>query len=127
MNEPALHFETPLPGDEVPKQQASLLVEAFIARFRLCKPSQTPSNVPTACVLQGRKDREYLGKPRFLNRKSVLFYLESAHCLRRTTPIEAADYFSAREPWEDYDVCLFDESLEWCVGITHNDDVIVID
>lgn len=127
MNEFPLQFETQLPGDEVPQQEASQLVEKFIKRFRKCKVPETPSNVPTACVLDGRKDRDYLVKPAFQRRNSVLFYLESGRVLRRTTPAEAANYFAVREPWEDYDVCLFDESLEWCVGVTHNDDVIVID
>lgn len=127
MNEPVLKFETQLPGEEIPKHEASPLVEAFLDRFRKCKAPETPSNVPTACTLRGRKDREYLNKPQFLDRKSILFYLEAAQILRRTTPTAVADYFATREPWEDYDVCLFDESLKWCVGITHNDDVIVID
>jgi hypothetical protein len=127
MNEPTPQFETQLPGDQVPQQQAKLLVKAFIEKFRTCEPAVTPSNIPTACVLQGRIDHEFLSDSRFLARKEILFYLESADCLRRTTPTSAAHYFSTREPWEDYDVCLFDESLEWCVGVTHNDDIIVIE
>lgn len=127
MSESTLKFETPLPGDEVPQQEASQLIERFIKQFRKCKAPETPSNIPTACMLNGRKDREYLALPRFQNRKCILFYLESAHLLRRTSPAAAANYFSLRAPWEDYDICLFDESMEWCVGVTHNNDVSVID
>ena len=47
--------------------------------------------------------------------------------LRIATPLEVLDYLKNKEPWEDYDICLFDDSLEWCVGITHNDEIFVTD
>lgn len=127
MNEPLLRFETQLPGDAIPRREASRLIEAFLKKFRRCKPAEIPSNVPTACTLTGRNERDYFNTPQFLDNKSVLFYLEAAQILNRTTATAVAHYLAVREPWEDYDVCLFDESMEWCVGITHNDDVIVID
>src|SRR4051812_2923893 len=98
MSEPAPKLETQLPGDEIPKCEASLLIETFLDRFRKGRTSEIPSNVPTACTLCGRKDRDYLNKPQFLDHKSILFYLEGAQILNRTNPVAAAHYFAVREP-----------------------------
>jgi len=127
MSEPTPQFATPLPGDKVPKQEASLLTKKFKDKFRKYTESEIPNNVPTACLLMGRKDHAYLDNPRFLKHKNILFYLEAACILHRASPMVIAHYFLIREPWENYDVCLFDESFGWCVGITHNDDVIIAD
>ena len=127
MSEPSVEFETPLPGCKVPEGKATRLIRDFVKKFRTADPSAVPSNLPTACLLKGREDKRYLHEPRFLQRKRLLFLLESAGILREVTPTDIMEYLEAREPWEDYDICLFDESLDWSVGITHNGDVLVVD
>jgi len=107
-------------------EEVDFLKEAFLARFRTVSPAAVASNIPTACVLKGRRTPDYLNSRYFLTRKSVFFYLDSQEGLHQTEPAEVLQYLSTREPWENYDICLFDETLEWCVGITHDNYVIVV-
>ena len=120
-------FDTPLPGELVERIKAEKIINDFRERFRKADPSQTPSNLPIACVLRGSKDKDILQSPKLLGKHQILFFLESASLLYSTKPQAVLDYLSKRQPWEDYDLCVFDESLEWCIGITHNDDIIVSD
>ena len=126
MEQTPLDYHTPLPGEAIPDEQAAEIKKAFLAKFRVFAPGRVPNNIPTACLLNGRHDPSYLNETRFLNRKSVFFYMDGS-VLRRAKPAEIPQYLSKREPWEDYDICLFDETLSWCVGITHNDHVIVVE
>jgi hypothetical protein len=38
-----------------------------------------------------------------------------------TTIKAMAHYLKSREPWEDYDICIFDSSFDWCLAISHED------
>lgn len=120
-------FETPLPGLVVPDGIASGLLDAFIEKFRGIIPPEVPANLPTACVLKGRKDPDYLRRAPFVSRTIVLVWFETAKRLHQATPDEILKYLADKQPWEDYDICLFDETLHWCVGLTHNNDVIVVE
>ncbi|MDB6034853.1 MAG: hypothetical protein JWM16_5191 [Verrucomicrobiales bacterium] len=120
-------FDTTLPGQVVRGCEADKITEEFLRRFRNADPAKIPSNVPTACMLQGRKGGGIFQSPKFLGKKRVFFFLESASLLHSADPQAVVNYLAQREPWEDYDICLFDESYEWCVGLTHNDDIIVSD
>lgn len=121
------HFDTPLPGQLVESTTAEKIVADFRQRFRIADSARIPSNVPTACLLQGDKATNVFQSQKFLEKDRIFFYLESASLLYLAEPQTILHYLAGRQPWEDYDICLFDESLEWCVGITHNDDVIVSD
>lgn len=126
MNQLIPEYDTPLPGGTVSDGEAAAIKKAFLAKFRGVDHARVPSNIPTACVLQGHDNPAYLKESRFLNRKSIFFYTDGGG-LRRSNPVEVLHYLEVREPWESYDICLFDETLSWCVGITHNDSIIVVD
>ena len=127
LSDSSTKFDTPLPGRPVASDVAERVISDFLLRFRKTAASQSPSNIPTACVLRGRKFRDLLIPPKLLEKHQILFFLESASILNVVDPSAVVHYFEERKPWEDYDICLFDESLEWCIGITHNGDTIITD
>ena len=121
-------FDTPLPGQIIAGTAAEKVVSDFLRRFRKGDPRRVPSNLPTACVVEGHKDKNILKSPNFLAKQRVFFFLDpDPPLLYSADPSSVLKYLAIRQPWEDYDICLFDESLDWCIGITHNDDVIVSD
>ena len=121
-------FDTPLPGQIMTGMEAEKIIKGFLHRFRKVDSARVPSNLPTACILQGRKLKDISNIPNLLRKPRIFFYLDPAPCfLYLTEPESVLNYLAKRQPWEDYDICLFDESLEWCIGITHNDDIIVSD
>ncbi len=83
------------------------------------------SNVPMACRLVG-VDRIDLFEKSLLNSQMEVFaFFENVNEMRRTTVLELRNYLACKEPWEDYDICVFDESLDWFVGCSHSDRIIV--
>lgn len=118
-------FDTPMPGRRVPDAEAHDLIVALEKRFRRKDPLRIPSNLPLACSIIGRKDPDYFTTAEFLRLENVLFLLEGASLLFEASSKDVNEYFQRREPWEEYDICVFDRTLAWCVGMTHNGDVVV--
>lgn len=116
----------PEPGDEISSEKAKLIIADFLTKFR-SKNVNIPSNLPAACQLRGIKDIDVLKASNFLNLNKVFYYFDSSNQLFEASPKEVSEYYNSRQPWEDYDFCIFDSEMRWCIGITHNDDVILVD
>ena len=71
-------FHTPLPGKDVVDESYQTLRRAFLHKFRVFDPGIVPNNIPTACLLKGDKEADYLNSPQFLTRRVIFFFLESA-------------------------------------------------
>lgn len=52
----------------------------------------------------------------------MIVYMENYEVMIRTTAPAALKFLKDREPWEDFDVCIFDDEISWCVAMTHNDE-----
>ena len=83
--------------------------------------------MPLACVLKGKEDPNYIKTINFSKRGDMLFLVEGAHLLHEASPQQISKYFDSREPWEDYDICIFDRTFVWCIGVTHNGHVVVVE
>ncbi|WP_028314852.1 hypothetical protein [Desulfatibacillum aliphaticivorans] len=114
------------PGIEISSQEAKPIVEAFLAKFK-SKDVNIPSNLPTACQLKGIKDIDVLRSSKFLNLNKIYYYFDFSNQLFETLPKEILEFYDSLQPWEDYDFCIFDSGMKWCIGVTHNDDVILVD
>jgi len=65
---------------------------------------------------------QQLGIP--VNRQ-VFFYDERQNILFSTTLEDIIDYVVEFQPWEGIDAYVFDESMEWIIAITHEDNLIL--
>ncbi len=52
----------------------------------------------------------------------MIVYVENYETMIRTTAPAVLQFLKAREPWQDFDVCIFDDEISWCVALTHNDE-----
>lgn len=118
---------TPDPGIEISDEGILKIVKKFIEIYRRELYEMMPDNVPTACTIDGVKNNGILSSQAFKSMKSVYVLFDSPFKLLRASGSEVCSYVKNRNPWEDYDFCVFDESLKWAIGITHDDDVIVSD
>ena len=74
-----------------------------------------------ACSLEGDAITDDLSNlPISEDTKAYAFY-ENTNELYLTTIKAMAHYLKSREPWEDYDICIFDSSFDWCLAISHED------
>ena len=99
---------------------------SIIQIFRKQEIGVTPSNLPTACTLDGRKCDLAVFEESFLKQSQQAYvYFENTSELYKATPAQLVAYLSKKEPWEDYDICIFDSGMKWCIGVTHNDDIVL--
>ena len=125
-------FDTPLPGRDVPSPRKATVIKQFLAVFRVFPPGEVPSNIPTACLIKGSHDLKILSDPTFRARKNIYFYLESGDVrendvLRICDALDLIQYVEQKEPWQDHDICAFDDTMAWCLAVTHNHSVTYLE
>ena len=97
------------------------LVRTFLSKYRDVFPETVPMNIPTSCILVGRKAKKPVELIAFIGQEEVYIYWDEGNSLRKDKVQKVIEFWDNREQWEDYDFCIFPESLEWCIGFTHND------
>ncbi|HEY5298660.1 MAG TPA: hypothetical protein VIK59_12140 [Verrucomicrobiae bacterium] len=112
---------TPKPGKIISSGNAELLVENFSSEFRPHIDSTLASNVPMACSLEGATITDDLSNLPILEASKVYAFYENTDELYLTTIKAMVHYLKNREPWEDYDICIFDSSFNWCLAVSHED------
>jgi hypothetical protein len=78
-------------------------------------------HVPIACRLLGVEKNGFFSGVSLGNKPEVFVYFESIQLVKRSGLADVQKYLSNKEPWEDYDICVFDESFGWFIGYTHNE------
>jgi len=114
----------PLPDILTPNIEDPALRSAFMAKFRVPNPT-IPSNIPTACTLRGTIFDSLAQLPSSISEQEIFVFTDSSESLRKEAFNKVEEFWIQREPWEDYDFCVFPRSLEWCIGFTHNDSIIL--
>jgi len=112
---------TPKPGKIISTDKATLLIETFRSAFEPYFDSSMEDTIPMACRLEGTSISEDLSEISIANDSKAYSFFENTNELFLTSPKAMADYLQRREPWEDYDICIFDTSLKWCIAISHED------
>jgi hypothetical protein len=112
--------ETPRPGTHLPPDEARTWVRRFFMRFRKRREG-VPRDLPTWCTFDDarRVSPDILAAPALERIRALLVLFENSREVYRASIGEIRDYFAAREPWEDYDIYLFDEELRFCIAFTH--------
>ena len=116
--------QTPLPGYTVDPKEMARILPSFLAKYRLNKKK---TSVPTACILDGPERRDIFDADYFRSERATYFLFEHPRRLHSATARELKAYLQARQPWEDYDICVFPADLEWCIGLTHNESILLVD
>jgi len=81
---------------------------------------------PISCRVQG-VESSLENLPHLVsNNARILVYFENYDYAVNSTWGEFVAFVEAREPWQDYDVCVLPADGDWCVAITHNDRVSIV-
>src|SRR5687767_6281360 len=105
-------FLTPIPGERICDADSRKFIVRLNNAFRPQNPKLIPSNLPLPCLLNGKKDKSFLNSADFLRRAKVYCWVDGTDFVHLVQPSEVSRYVEDREPWEDYDLCIFDETFE---------------
>ena len=122
-----------LPGILIKNSSAALIIQRFRKAYRVYT-DERPSNIPTWCTFpEGRQitwDEFYTKLKELSTDKRMYFYREGGdhekYTLKHATATEIEVFFTTRQPWQDKDYYIFDESFRYCIAITHDDDIIFV-
>lgn len=82
--------------------------------------------VPISCRVQGNEalleDLPHLVE----NDVRIVVYFENYDYAVISTWVEFVAFFGAREPWQDYDLCVLPVDGDWCIAISHNDRICIV-
>lgn len=110
-----------LPGDPVSQDAQDRLLTRLRERIQREYPGLWGRSIPLACYDVGRT----------IDLLDALQQCpsEEMYCVFEPFPFEvryfrkssAIEYFSMREPWEDYDLILSSPAADWVVSLSHNE------
>src|SRR5689334_20329634 len=100
---------TPIPGNKLEDEQAQELITRFRSIYRL-HTKGGPANIPTWVTFPKGKtvDESILSEPPITNYERLYFHIENGNEIYVASPVEIAQYFAHRNPWEtDWDYYVF--------------------
>jgi hypothetical protein len=112
---------TPVPGEALSGEEAARIIASFEGRFRAVTEGKHPQ-IPTWVTFDSAASRratvELFTSAPIEADAEVFLYFERRQ-IWRTTMGDVRRYVAALEPWEDWDLYVFDASIDWCIAYTH--------
>lgn len=109
-------------GTLVPDTEAKQIRAHLLARLDGYFFSARSGAIPIACRIAPTEFANELQESWFSGVQAVIVYMENYGTMIRSTVPAVLQFLKAREPWQDFDVCIFDDEISWCVALTHNDE-----
>jgi hypothetical protein len=111
---------TTKPGVRCSKNEETHLVDAFLRKFRaqdLTYKQKVPSwtNFPKGTPVEVN----FLLKEPTKLFETLLVFFEFQREIWKASPDEIWRYLVNREPWEDFDLYIFPNTMDWCCVFTH--------
>ena len=112
---------TPRPGVRLPKNEEKQISGSFFRRFR--NPAKgRPRDLPTWCTFGEDAQRvtpDIVNDPALDRLGRIHVFFEGGREVYEADIADVRTYFAKKQPWEDYDIYLFDDEMSWCITITH--------
>lgn len=111
---------TEKPGVHLKADEENLVIENFLRRFRgqdltyqhkVPSWTQFPKGTPVRVDFFSRQSIERY--------EHLFIFFEFQREVWRACPQDIQHYIVNREPWEDFDLYIFPNNMEWCCVFTH--------
>ncbi|HEY8941424.1 MAG TPA: hypothetical protein VIM59_14590 [Cellvibrio sp.] len=83
-------------------------------------------SIPISCRFIPSELSKELEQSWFNEKERYVVYMENYEVMVLSKADDFVKFLNNREPWQDYDACIFDENLTFCIAITHNDEIKII-
>lgn len=110
-------------GKELSLMEVAKLRKELVQKLDAHLCCDRVESMPIACRIRPMKDPGRLEASWFSHEKAVVVFLENDGVMVSTTVDALLLFLEKREPWQDFDMCIFDQGMTWCVALTHNDEV----
>lgn len=110
-------------GDPLPKEDAEKFRHHLAKMIEPHRILGRMESIPFACQFHAVESFNSFDDDWFAGEETVVAFFENHNVMVLTEVKAVLSLLSQREPWQDWDVCLFNRSMTWCAAITHNDEV----
>ena len=109
-------------GEVLTPERADKLRHKLLCRLTTHFFPDRMDSIPISCRIKPMQQGSQLNKAWFEKADSVVVYMENYEVMVRSTANTVLRFLNTREPWQDFDVCIFPEDVTWCAALTHNDE-----
>lgn len=113
-------------GEEIGGGEYSSLVTELTERLDQHVDLSLAESVPLSCKVIGIHFENF-SKDWFDSDHCAFVFFENYQKVVSAAWREIFNFFSNREPWEDYDACIFSFKAGRCVATTHNGEIKLVD
>lgn len=99
------------------------LRQKLIKKLAIFFDSDRSDSIPISCRITALELYENVERSWFSTEDNYIVYMENYDVMVLSQAKTFIAFLEGREPWQDYDLCIFDEGITFCVALTHNDEV----
>lgn len=117
----------PLPGFAITGKEGNRIINNFLQKYRINTQGKIP-RIPTWVTFSHSLFSAPMNIPSvfksewFVQYDQLYFFDEHGNPIKlyRASPQEIHLFFVKRQPWQDQDYYIFDDTYRWCIAITHD-------
>lgn len=109
-------------GEKLPAVEAENLRVRLMKQAEIHRITERMPGIPIACQINATETSDHIELAWFGGEETVIAFFENDNVMVRATVSFLLDFLAQREPWQDWDVCIFDCDVTWCAALTHNDE-----
>ncbi len=109
-------------GENLSPERSAELRRNLLKRLKMNFFPDRQESIPISCRIKPVWQSSQLEKSWFRNISKVVVYMENYDLMVLAEIDDVLRFLNSREPWQDFDVCIFDEDMTWCAALTHNDE-----
>lgn len=112
-------------GSEIEENRAKGILENFKERYVNESYPQRILFINHLNLIEKKIPTERIRELNISNELDLFMYHERLKVVYITKFEDVCKYVEQLEPWEDIDCLVFDEKLNWYIGITHDDTLLI--
>lgn len=109
-------------GKALPDNLKAELRKKLLKELEFHQHVERNQQVPISCQIKAMEVSSSLEQSWFVHETLIIAYFENYDVMVLTDARHVLEFLAQREPWQDFDVCLFDQEITWCAALTHNDE-----
>ena len=108
-------------GQQVDPGQFLEFRQRLLQKLKLCLSDDLLPSMPIACRIQAQRQSRHFEESWLPQVGKLFLYVENYNLMIITSAERISRFLQEREPWQDFDMCIFNEDITWCAALTHND------
>lgn len=108
-------------GQQIACDRFLAIRQLLLQKLKFFMPDDPCASIPIACRIEPQKLSLQFEESWLPQSGKLFLYMENYDLMILAAAERVSRFLQQREPWQDFDVCIFDQEITWCAALTHND------